>query len=110
MKDGDLKAPQRAIEKTRKSGRKRNQLTREGKLFLKAFGNRVRELREKEGLSQDQLGYECGVDRTTILRIEKGHYETGITSLLLLAKALGVEEAELINFKKPLDTVASPSN
>jgi ribosome-binding protein aMBF1 (putative translation factor) len=100
VKNGQEKTLEKPTEKSQKKARKRNQITREGKLFLKAFGNRVRELREKEGMSQDQLGYECGMDRTTILRMEKGHYETGITSLFLLAKALGVEEADLVNFKK----------
>lgn len=94
----------------RKTARKKSQFAREGKLFLKAFGDRVRELREKEGMSQDQLGYECGVSRLTILRIENGHYETGIASLALLAKVLGVEVTELVDFKKPERTSETASS
>lgn len=96
MKEGIKKSRTAPGKKARK---KERALTREAKLFLVAFGNRVRELREKEGMSQDQLAYECDMDRTTILRIEKGHYETGITSIAVIAKALGIETAELTNFK-----------
>lgn len=101
MKTAGKSAQQKTVAKPTKTARKRTPQSREARQFLKAFGNRVRELREKENMSQDQLGFECGVDRTTILRIEKGHYETGITSLFLLARALGVSEAALLDFKTP---------
>ena len=68
------------------------------KKFLKMLGKRIKELREDQGISQDQLGYECDMHRTNINRIEKGHVSTGALKLLHIAKALNVSVKELFNF------------
>ena len=70
----------------------------DGKNFLVAFGLRLRHLREKQEMSQDQLGFEVGMSRVTINRIERGHYETGIASAYLLARALDTPVSEFFNF------------
>ena len=69
------------------------------KKFLKALGKRIKELREEQNISQDQLAYECGKHRTHINRIEKGKINTGIINLVHLAKALDVNVKELLEFK-----------
>jgi transcriptional regulator with XRE-family HTH domain len=68
------------------------------KKFLKALGKRIKKFREDQEISQDQLGYECGIHRTNINRIEKGHVSTGAVKLLHIAKALNVSVKELFNF------------
>lgn len=96
MKPG-AKAKKKKPSATKTSRSVRTQ-DRGRKAFLIAFGQRVRELREREGLSQDQLGFEANMERVTINRIENAQYATDITSLYFLAKALNVSEADLVTF------------
>ncbi len=88
----------KTAKKAKKSVRVSKHSAGETKPFLEAFGNHLRKLREKEGLSQGQLAFETGLSRTTVNRIEKGHYETGIASLFILATALDTTVAELMDF------------
>jgi transcriptional regulator with XRE-family HTH domain len=57
---------------------------------LEQFGHRVRLLRRRAGLSQEQLAHEAGLHRVTIGLIERAQREVGITAVLPLAKALRV--------------------
>ena len=61
----------------------------------KAFGQRVRDLRAREGLSQDGLAHSSGIHLTSIGRIERGGREPRLTTILKLAEGLGVEPGEL---------------
>jgi transcriptional regulator with XRE-family HTH domain len=61
----------------------------------RAFGLRVRKLRMREGLSQDGLAHGSGIHVTSIGRIERGGREPRLTTILKLAKGLGVEPGEL---------------
>jgi transcriptional regulator with XRE-family HTH domain len=62
-----------------------------------AFGQRMRELRAREGISQDGLAREADVHPTAIGRIERGGREPRLTTILRLAHGLGVEPGELVN-------------
>jgi transcriptional regulator with XRE-family HTH domain len=62
-----------------------------------AFGQRMRELRAREGVSQDGLAREADVHPTAIGRIERGRREPRLTTILRLAHGLGVEPGELVN-------------
>lgn len=63
----------------------------------KAFGRRIRELRAREGLSQDGLAHTSGIHLTSLGRIERGGREPRLTTILKLAEGLGVEPGELTN-------------
>lgn len=63
----------------------------------RAFGDRMRELRAREGISQDNLARESGIHPTSIGRIERGGREPRLTTILKLADGLGVEPGELVN-------------
>lgn len=56
-----------------------------------AFGQRLRELREDAGLSQEALAHAAGVERAEVGFIERAEREPGISIVVPLAKALGVE-------------------
>lgn len=66
-----------------------------GQLQL-AFGHVVRELRHQAGLSQEELSFRCGRHRTYVSLIERGRNAPSITTLWLLAEALGVRPGEII--------------
>jgi ribosome-binding protein aMBF1 (putative translation factor) len=60
------------------------------------FGQRVRELRKKRGLSQETFAAECGLDRTYISGIERGKRNVSLLNIEVLAKSFGVSIAELM--------------
>jgi transcriptional regulator with XRE-family HTH domain len=63
---------------------------------LKRFGERVRELRIKKGLSQEQLAEISGLHRTYISSLELGKRNVSLINIFALAKALGVTPDKLL--------------
>lgn len=55
---------------------------------LKRFGQRVRELRQAAGLSQEELAERCGLHRTYIGGIERGERNVGLLNVHAIATAL----------------------
>lgn len=62
---------------------------------LKQFGERVRQLRQARGWSQERLAAEVGIDRTYIGGVERGERNLGLRNVYKIAEALGVHPAEL---------------
>jgi transcriptional regulator with XRE-family HTH domain len=69
----------------------------DAELASRAFGERMRELRAREGISQDGLAHASGIHSTSIGRIERGGREPRLTTILRLARGLGVEPGELVD-------------
>lgn len=71
----------------------------------KEFGARIKELREEQNLTQENLAELIGVEYQTINRIENGVYFTNYTNLEKFAKAFNIPIEELFNYshikKKP---------
>lgn len=61
-----------------------------------AFGKVLRELRVKKGLSQEKLALEANLDRTFISLLERGLRQPSFTTILDIAKVLGVTAASLV--------------
>jgi transcriptional regulator with XRE-family HTH domain len=61
----------------------------------RAFGRRVREVRKRRAMSQDDLARETDIHPTSIGRIERGGREVKLTTILRLAHGMGVEPGEL---------------
>lgn len=59
-------------------------------------GQRIRELREEKGWSQEKLAEQADLDRTYIGRIERGEKNIGLENLVKIARALGVRARELL--------------
>lgn len=64
--------------------------------FLIRLGQAVLAARERSGLSQEELGFECELDRTYISGIERGIRNPTVKSLLRLAHALDTTPGELL--------------
>lgn len=69
------------------------------KKLLKSLGQRIRFLRTQLGISQENLAFQIGVDRTYIGAIEQGLRSPSIYCLYLLASALKVELKNLAEFE-----------
>ena len=54
-------------------------------------GERIREIREAQGLSQDDLADRLGTSRNKVSRHENGENEMGICAFFQYAEALGVD-------------------
>ena len=67
-------------------------------LILKKLGAKVLSIRLSKGLSQEEVSFRCDVDRAKISKIENGNANCNITTLIELAKGLGIETKELLNF------------
>ena len=63
---------------------------------LKKFGERVRELRIKKGISQEELAELSGLHRTYISSVELGKRNVSIINIYALAKALGTTPDKLL--------------
>ena len=61
------------------------------KVEIEAFGSRVRELREKQGITQLDLELRSGINRTEISRIENAQKNIEFLTIVKLAIALDVE-------------------
>lgn len=61
-----------------------------------AFGLAVRDLRERAGLSQEELGYRSDLHRTYISMLERGERLPSITTISKVARALGMKASGLV--------------
>jgi len=59
------------------------------------FGQRVRDLRQARGLSQEELADAAGLHRTYVSSVERGQRNVGLDNILAIAVALGVPASEL---------------
>lgn len=63
---------------------------------LRAFGERVRALRKKAGMTQEALAHASGLHWTYVSQIERGTRNLSLKNILRLAEGLGVEPAQLV--------------
>jgi transcriptional regulator with XRE-family HTH domain len=60
------------------------------------FGQRVRKLRQKRGLSQVEMAHRFGIDRGHISDLERGKKNVCLPMLEVLSKGFGITVAELM--------------
>lgn len=61
--------------------------------------NRLRELREARGLTQEELAKILGVTRQTIIAIEKGKYDPSLRLAFKIAKFFGVKIEDIFIYE-----------
>jgi transcriptional regulator with XRE-family HTH domain len=59
------------------------------------FGANVRRIRNRRRLTQEQLGWACGLHQTAIARIEEAERQPQLKTIMKLARGLDVRPAEL---------------
>jgi transcriptional regulator with XRE-family HTH domain len=64
------------------------------------FGNKLKEVRTKAGVSQEKLAELAGLHRTYVSTVERGLRNISLENIEKLAEALGVEIAELMPLRK----------
>jgi transcriptional regulator with XRE-family HTH domain len=66
--------------------------------ILIKFGKRVRDLRKKKGLSQEQLSFKAELHRTYIGMIERAEKNVTLLNIEKIANALDTSVDNLMNF------------
>ena len=66
------------------------------KKILKIFGENVKKLRIKQGLSQEELARKAKLHRTYIGGIERGERNVSLLNITRIAKALGITAKDLL--------------
>ena len=61
------------------------------------FGKRIRELRDCQAITQDELAHRAGMDRSYIGQIERGEKNITIRNIYKLAEALGIRASDLLD-------------
>ncbi len=64
---------------------------------IQRLGKRIRSLREKTNISQEELGHTAGLHRTYIGAIERGERNPSVLSLKKVADALRVSIRDLFD-------------
>ena len=68
------------------------------KALLTAFGDRIRQLRHRKNLSQEQLAELTGFHRTYIGMVERGERNISLSNIAVFADAFEMSISELFDF------------
>ncbi|MBT8582962.1 helix-turn-helix transcriptional regulator [Polynucleobacter paneuropaeus] len=68
-----------------------------GSKQLIALGKTIRAIRQENGLSQEALANEVGIDRSYMGGIERGENNVAIMNLTKIAKTLKIKVSELLD-------------
>jgi transcriptional regulator with XRE-family HTH domain len=60
------------------------------------FGRRVRDLRQRAKLSQEEFAARCDLDRTYISGIERGNRNVALRNIEAIAQALQITMSDLL--------------
>lgn len=74
----------------------RLQKNAEKQKFAKYIGKRLRAVREKTGISQEQLSEKAGYYRTYVGHIENGNHSPSVHTMWRLAKVMKVDLGDLL--------------
>ena len=66
---------------------------------MNKVGNKIRQLREQKGLSQDSIAMELGITQPSYARLEKDDSRINIVRLIQIANLLKTTVAELVDEK-----------
>ena len=67
----------------------------EDKEYLERFAQRVRVLREEQGISQERLAERAGLHRTSIGMVERLERNPSLICIYKIANGLGIDVKEL---------------
>lgn len=72
-----------------------NKVNKDKQLLL--FGSKLREIREKQGYSQESFATQLGVHRTYMGGLERGERNPTLTVILRIAKNLKIPPSDLLH-------------
>ena len=76
--------------------RQRTPRTQAGDALRERFARNLRSLRNKKGMTQEQLAAAASIGRSFVNQLERGHYSATLETVATLAAALDVSPDALI--------------
>lgn len=73
--------------------------------ILRQFGNRIKELRQKKGYSQEEFAHLAGFSRSYYAEIETGSRNVSLLNLLKILKHLDTNASELSGLMRKQEDV-----
>jgi len=67
-------------------------------LLQKRVGKRIQQIRVEKQISQQDLAAKCNFEKSNMSRLESGGANATLSTLEIVAKALGVEVVEFFKF------------
>lgn len=71
-------------------------LTKREVVYL--IGSKIRDIREKKGLTIERLAFDVGIESKQLIRIELGQINTSLYQIYRITKALGIKMYEVFLF------------
>lgn len=65
------------------------------KKFLVSIGNKIKQFRRRNNMTQNDLALECDFEKATMSRIESGKANPTVRTLLKISNALDIHISEL---------------
>jgi len=65
--------------------------------LLWRLGQRIKKLREDKGITQQQIAHELDTEKSNISRLESGRVNPKFSTLINVAKQLGIKITELVD-------------
>jgi transcriptional regulator with XRE-family HTH domain len=65
--------------------------------ILKVLDQRIRDVRKKQGYSQESFADHCGVHRTFMGTIERGESNLSFSNLVKISKSFGITLSQLLS-------------
>lgn len=65
--------------------------------YRRLLGEKIRTYRKQAGLTQEKLAEKADLHHNFIGEVERGNMEASLTSMLKIAKALGVRVRDLVD-------------
>jgi transcriptional regulator with XRE-family HTH domain len=75
----------------------KNTYSEKERKFLKKVGENIKKYRLQKDISQEELAYEAGLDRTYISGIERGERNISVITLKKITDVLKIETFKIIN-------------
>lgn len=66
--------------------------------FLKKIGENITRIRKIKGLTSNELGLMCDIDKSALIHIEKGRINVTAQTLLKIALQLNVKVKDLVDY------------
>lgn len=73
-------------------------LVKDYSVLKEKFGSHLKKIRESKGMSLIEVDRRCDLDESNISKIENGKVNIQLSTIFELAKGLGVEAKELLDF------------
>ena len=73
------------------------------------FGEHLQRVRQRKGYSLRKVASQCDLDDSNISKIENGHFNIQLSTILELAKGLRVKPKSLLDFDFGIDFNEEPA-